>query len=89
MCFTRARAHRQHVERRDDAFPFSLSLFDNRHTMVTVGERIQVKDDFATVRFVGLVDGSKGEWLGVEWDDPARGKHDGSHNGKRYFTSSR
>ncbi|KAI8145852.1 hypothetical protein BJV82DRAFT_602482 [Fennellomyces sp. T-0311] len=55
---------------------------------LTVGDRIQVKEDFATVRFVGTVDGSKGEWLGVEWDDPARGKHDGSHNGKRYFASS-
>ena len=30
----------------------------------------------------------KGEWLGVEWDDPTRGKHDGSHQGKRYFTTS-
>ena len=26
-----------------------------------------------------------GDWLGVEWDDPSRGKHDGSHNGQRYF----
>ncbi|PFH34817.1 CAP-Gly domain-containing protein [Besnoitia besnoiti] len=25
-------------------------------------------------------------WLGVEWDDPGRGKHDGSLNGKVYFT---
>ncbi|KAG2220549.1 hypothetical protein INT45_004155 [Circinella minor] len=55
---------------------------------LTVGDRIQVNLDFATIRFIGSVDGSKGEWLGVEWDDPARGKHDGSHNGKRYFTSS-
>ncbi len=27
-----------------------------------------------------------GLWLGVEWDDPERGKHDGSHEGVRYFT---
>ncbi len=39
----------------------------------------------ATVRFVGTVDGTKGEWIGVEWDDDHRGKHDGSHGGKRYF----
>lgn len=26
-----------------------------------------------------------GEWLGVEWDDPARGKHDGTHEGHSYF----
>ncbi|KAI9264302.1 hypothetical protein BDA99DRAFT_508948 [Phascolomyces articulosus] len=55
---------------------------------LVVGDRIQVNRDFATVRFIGFVDGSKGEWLGVQWDDPTRGKHDGSHNGKRYFTSS-
>ncbi|KAJ3515736.1 hypothetical protein NLJ89_g1578 [Agrocybe chaxingu] len=27
-----------------------------------------------------------GIWLGVEWDDPARGKHSGSKDGKQYFT---
>lgn len=26
-------------------------------------------------------------WLGVEWDDPARGKHSGTHLGTTYFTS--
>lgn len=26
-------------------------------------------------------------WLGVEWDDPARGKHSGTHLGTAYFTS--
>ncbi|XP_033368561.1 geranylgeranyl pyrophosphate synthase isoform X4 [Parus major] len=27
-----------------------------------------------------------GIWLGVEWDDPQRGKHDGSYEGIQYFT---
>ncbi|NXD79779.1 TBCE protein, partial [Halcyon senegalensis] len=27
-----------------------------------------------------------GIWLGVEWDDPQRGKHDGTYEGTRYFT---
>jgi hypothetical protein len=26
-------------------------------------------------------------WLGVEWGDPARGKHSGTHLGVKYFTS--
>lgn len=30
---------------------------------------------------------AKGVWLGVEWDNPARGKHDGLHEGTRYFTA--
>ena len=42
----------------------------------------------ATVRYVGPVDGQDGCWVGLEWDDPERGKHDGTHNGKRYFVSS-
>lgn len=56
---------------------------------IHVGDRIQVGSDLATVRFYGQVEGTKGEWLGVEWDDPTRGKHDGSHQGTRYFTSTK
>lgn len=26
-----------------------------------------------------------GIWLGVEWDDPQRGKHDGTYEGTQYF----
>lgn len=29
---------------------------------------------------------TSGLWLGVEWDHPSRGKHDGSHEGVQYFT---
>ncbi|KAM7197814.1 HotDog domain containing protein [Naviculisporaceae sp. PSN 640] len=39
-----------------------------------------------TVRYSGEVAGTSGVWLGVEWDDPSRGKHDGQHKGVRYFT---
>ncbi|KAI8083086.1 uncharacterized protein BX664DRAFT_339788 [Halteromyces radiatus] len=53
---------------------------------ISIGTRIQVGDDRATVRYIGQVTGSTGEWLGVEWDDDKRGKHDGSHNGTLYFT---
>jgi hypothetical protein len=52
----------------------------------SLGRRIETRDGArATVRYVGSVDGQDGEWVGVEWDDPSRGKHDGSHDGKRYF----
>ena len=30
---------------------------------------------------------SLGVWLGVEWDNPTRGKHNGCHEGKQYFTT--
>lgn len=51
-----------------------------------VGDRVAGLDGArATVRFAGAVAGTEGEWLGVEWDDAARGKHGGEHEGVRYF----
>ncbi len=29
-----------------------------------------------------------GVWVGIEWDDPSRGKHDGMAGGVRYFEST-
>ncbi len=52
---------------------------------LAAGVRLQIGRDRATVRYVGPVDGQVGEWVGLEWDDPARGKHDGSTGGKQYF----
>ncbi|KAJ7137777.1 outer arm dynein light chain 1 [Mycena epipterygia] len=52
----------------------------------TEGTRLRLAGHTATVRFVGAVDNTSGIWLGVEWDDPLRGKHDGVKDGKRYFT---
>lgn len=51
-----------------------------------IGQRLSYDGVLCTVRFVGQVAGTTGTWLGVEWDDPSRGKHDGSHKGLRYFT---
>lgn len=55
-------------------------------TMVlpAVGTRISLSGSRGTVRFTGYVD-NKGVWLGVEWDDPDRGKHNGVKDGKQYF----
>lgn len=44
---------------------------------------------YGTVRYAGPVEGTRGEWLGVEWDLDGRGKHDGLHAGRRYFECSR
>lgn len=44
---------------------------------------------FATIRYVGPVEGQSGDWVGLEWDDICRGKHDGSHDGRRYFECNR
>lgn len=50
-----------------------------------VGTRLAYAGYTGTVRFVGAVHGTSGIWLGVEWDDPKRGKHDGVKDGRRYF----
>lgn len=50
-----------------------------------VGCRVRIVKDFATVRYVGPVAKQEGVWVGVEWDDPSRGKHDGSTGGVKYF----
>ncbi|XP_011791147.1 PREDICTED: tubulin-specific chaperone E [Colobus angolensis palliatus] len=50
-----------------------------------IGRRVEVNGEHATVRFAGVVPPLAGPWLGVEWDNPERGKHDGSHEGTVYF----
>lgn len=53
-----------------------------------IGERVECEGHRGTVLFIGEVPPTKGAWLGVEWDNPTRGKHDGSHEGIKYFETS-
>ncbi|XP_051023806.1 tubulin-specific chaperone E [Acomys russatus] len=50
-----------------------------------IGKRVEVNGEYATVHFCGSVPPVAGIWLGVEWDNPERGRHDGSHEGTIYF----
>ncbi|NWU89937.1 TBCE protein, partial [Upupa epops] len=50
-----------------------------------LGRRILCGAEYATVCYVGDVPPTAGIWLGVEWDDPQRGKHNGTYEGKQYF----
>ncbi|XP_010620278.1 tubulin-specific chaperone E isoform X2 [Fukomys damarensis] len=50
-----------------------------------IGRRVEVNGEYATVCFSGPIPSVAGLWLGVEWDNPERGKHDGSHEGTEYF----
>lgn len=50
-----------------------------------VQQRLSYDGHLCTVRFVGQVQSTKGDWLGVEWDESDRGKHNGEHGGVRYF----
>ncbi len=49
------------------------------------GRRRSYAGGLCTVRYFGPLSNTKGDWLGVEWDDPSRGKHDGQHEGRRVF----
>lgn len=49
------------------------------------GQRLSLKSQLCTIRYIGAVADKGGDWLGVEWDDPKRGKHDGTHGGIKYF----
>lgn len=51
-----------------------------------VNERIQHSGQRGTVRYIGMLEG-RGEqiWLGIEWDNPERGRHDGMVGGRQYF----
>ncbi|XP_069810559.1 tubulin-specific chaperone E isoform X2 [Dendropsophus ebraccatus] len=53
-----------------------------------INRRIICDGEFARVLYVGMVPPTPGIWLGVEWDNPLRGKHNGCHEGTRYFTCS-
>lgn len=52
----------------------------------SIGRRIICDGEYGTVCYVGSIPPTSGLWLGIEWDNPLRGKHDGSHEGRRYFT---
>ncbi|KAG0099383.1 hypothetical protein BGZ93_007879 [Podila epicladia] len=52
---------------------------------LTIGQRIEQENFRGTIRYLGPVAGTKGEWIGVEWDDKERGKHSGSHGDTVYF----
>ncbi|CAG8906561.1 unnamed protein product [Penicillium egyptiacum] len=51
-----------------------------------VGQRRSFDGHLSTIRYVGTVQGTTGDWLGVEWDDASRGKHSGEHKGVKYFS---
>ncbi|OAP60751.1 hypothetical protein AYL99_05753 [Fonsecaea erecta] len=52
---------------------------------VYIGQRRSYGGALCTVRYYGTLSNTKGEWLGIEWDDPNRGKHNGQHEGQQVF----
>lgn len=50
-----------------------------------IGQRLSYDSALGTVRYLGPLEGLKGDWLGVEWDKATRGKHNGQHAGRQMF----
>ncbi|KAG8084629.1 hypothetical protein GUJ93_ZPchr0010g8990 [Zizania palustris] len=53
-----------------------------------LGQRVHAAGDpgrVGTVRYLGPVEGHSGDWVGVDWDAGAGGRHDGLLAGRRYF----
>lgn len=56
-----------------------------RNDPPSLGQRVSLQFEPGTVRYVGKVGNKPGDWLGIEWDNPVRGKNDGTHEGVSYF----
>lgn len=65
-----------------------ILMGDSETDTICIGQRIEVGGYHGTVMYIGEVPPAKGVWLGVDWDDHSRGKHDGVYNDIRYFTAS-
>lgn len=50
-----------------------------------IGKRIECGGYYGTIKYIGPVVGHEGIWLGIDWDDSDRGKHNGSVNNLLYF----
>ncbi|CAG9771060.1 unnamed protein product [Ceutorhynchus assimilis] len=58
---------------------------ENLSPEMGVGSRIESGGFFGTVRYIGELPEHSGKWYGIEWDEPTRGKHNGTVNGVQYF----
>ncbi|VVC27021.1 Hypothetical protein CINCED_3A022009 [Cinara cedri] len=58
---------------------------NNYNKSIRVGRKVCAGTFTGVVRYVGPLPETESIWVGVEWDDLSRGKHDGTHNGIRYF----
>lgn len=58
----------------------------NHHEFLN--RRIEISDHLGTVKYVGKLKHTNKDdeiWVGVEWDDESRGKHNGTVDGCQYF----
>ena len=71
--------------KQDSLIPQLFQSLPPKMTSHYPGMRLSFGDALCTVRYIGPLSGQNGDWLGVEWDDADRGKHNGQFKGKRLF----
>ncbi|XP_050301036.1 tubulin-specific chaperone E [Anthonomus grandis grandis] len=62
-----------------------MVTMSNLEPAEAVGCRVESGGFYGTVRYIGSLPERPGKWYGIEWDDPGRGKHNGTVNGIQYF----
>lgn len=62
-----------------------LSSHMKENENIHLNARVKIQGFYGTIKYVGSVENHPGIWVGVEWDDVSRGKHDGVVNNIRYF----
>ncbi|KYN44335.1 Tubulin-specific chaperone E [Trachymyrmex septentrionalis] len=62
---------------------YMLGMVEDRK--YEIPSRIECDGYRGTLKYVGPVGNTKGEWLGIDWDDSTRGKHNGTYEGVEYF----
>ncbi|XP_044755884.1 tubulin-specific chaperone E [Coccinella septempunctata] len=65
-----------------------MTMIESENNIMQVGSRIDCSGHIGTIKYMGCLEGYSSTWLGIDWDDPKRGKHNGHHNGKQYFEAS-
>ncbi|KAA3675762.1 tubulin-specific chaperone E [Paragonimus westermani] len=50
-----------------------------------IGGRVVHEEHFGTIYYVGELPNSTDVWLGINWDNPNRGRHNGTYKGHQYF----
>ncbi|XP_015124320.1 tubulin-specific chaperone E isoform X2 [Diachasma alloeum] len=50
-----------------------------------IGQRIACDGHYGTIYYIGAIENTAGLWLGIDWDNPGRGKHNGTYHDKEYF----
>ncbi|XP_022905400.1 tubulin-specific chaperone E [Onthophagus taurus] len=63
-------------------------MLNNCERTPVIGNRIECLGYIGTIKYIGQVSDYAGIWIGVDWDDPTRGKHNGTIKGVCYFEAS-